>query len=118
VRQENPLTHRASQSELEPDIAVVQGKPNDHRDAHPTTAELIIEVAIASVELDRAKGAVYAEVGVPEFWIVLPDERAIEVYTSPSAQGYQQMRRHEDVAAPLTTIVFPQLSITPRDLFA
>lgn len=116
VRQEQPLT--LVDSEPEPDVAVVKGDASDYRFAHPTTAEFIIEVAIASLELDREKGAVYAAAGVGEFWIVIPDEKAIEVYTSPSADGYQAMCRHEDVDAPLAASVFPELSITPRELFA
>ena len=116
VRQEQPLTF--ADSEPEPDIAVVEGAVGDFRNAHPDTARFIIEVAIASHELDREKGAVYAEAGVPEFWIVLPEERAIEIYTAPSSQGYQQMQRHEDVDAPLTSTVFSTLSLTPRELFS
>ena len=116
VRKEEPLTF--TDSEPEPDVAVVKGRAEDYRFAHPTTAEFIIEVAISSLELDREKGNIYAEAGVPEFWIVLPQEQAIEVYTSPSVEGYQQMRRHEDADAPLISSIFPELSLTPRELFA
>jgi Uma2 family endonuclease len=115
IRQEQPLT--LADSEPEPDLAVVQGAAEDYRLAHPTTADFIIEVAFTSLELDREKGAVYAAAGVPEYWIVLPDQRAIEVYTSPTAGGYGQTRRHDDIDAPLATTVFPQASITPRNLF-
>lgn len=115
VRKEEPLT--LSDSEPEPDIAAVQGTLDDHRRAHPTTAELVIEVVIASLELDREKAAVYAAAGVPEYWIVIPAEQVIEVYTSPSADGYASMRRHEDVNTALATTVFPSLSIVPRELF-
>ena len=112
VRQEQPLTF--ADSEPEPDIAVVEGAVGVFRSAHPTTARFVVEVAIATVELDREKGNIYAEAGVPEFWIVLPQEQAIEVYTSPSVEGYQQMRRHEDADAPLISSIFPELSLTPR----
>ena len=116
VRQEGSLT--LADSEPEPDIAVVQGGLDDHRFAHPSTAEFVVEVAITSLELDRQKAAIYAAAGVPEYWIVIPDEQVIEVYTSPTAEGYQQVRRHDDAGAPLATTVFPDLAITPRELFA
>ena len=116
VRKEEPLT--LSDSEPEPDLAVVRGEDEDYRHAHLGNEEFIIEMAFTSLELDREKGVVYAAAGVPEFWIVIPEEQAVEVYTSPSAAGYEVMRRHEDIDAQLTTTVFPKLSLTPRELFA
>lgn len=67
LRQEQPLTFL--RSEPEPDLAVVYGSLNDFRHAHPTTAELVIEVAISTVELDRQKAAIYAAAGVAEYCI-------------------------------------------------
>jgi hypothetical protein len=32
-------------SEPEPDIAIVTGTPQDYRDEHPATAELVIKIA-------------------------------------------------------------------------
>ncbi len=40
-----------SSSEPEPDVAVVEGGPRDYRDAHPTTALLMVEVSDTSVGL-------------------------------------------------------------------
>src|SRR4051812_12174477 len=51
VRQDQPLT--LAESEPEPDVAVVRGKASEFWEKHPTTAALIIEVAITSVPLDR-----------------------------------------------------------------
>jgi Uma2 family endonuclease len=90
VRQEQPLTF--SDSEPEPDVAVVSGSPDDYRSAHPTTAILVIEVAVSSAELDREKANVYAAAGVPEYLIVLPDEKRVEVHREPQASGYSTMR--------------------------
>jgi Uma2 family endonuclease len=116
VRKEEPLTLR--DSEPEPDLAIVAGNDEDYGSTHPSTAEFIVEVSVSSLALDREKGAVYAAAGVAEFWIVIPDEQAIEVYTSPSPDGYQQLRRHDDIETPLAIAAFPDLSITPRELFA
>jgi Uma2 family endonuclease len=90
VRQEQPLT--LADSEPEPDVAVVRGEPGDYRIAHPSTAALVIEVAIWSEALDREKANACAAAGVAEFWLVLPHRRAIEVLTAPSPGGYAHRR--------------------------
>ena len=88
VRQEGPLT--LSDSEPEPDIAVVRGGRADFLEAHPTTAELVIEVAVSSPALDRENASLYAEAGVKEYWIVLGGERRVEVYRRPENGRYQE----------------------------
>lgn len=88
VRLEQPLTFTSS--EPEPDLAVVCGTLNDFRNAHPATAELVIEVALSTVEVDRQKAGIYAAAGVKEYWLVLPDTRGVEVYREPTDNGYQQ----------------------------
>ena len=64
VRQEAAL--RLKDSMPEPDAAVVQGTRRDFWRCHLTTAELIIEVAVSSVALDRENASLYAEAGVAE----------------------------------------------------
>lgn len=86
LRQEQPLTF--TDSEPEPDVAVVAGTPDDYRVAHPSTAILVIEVDVSSAALDRQKAQLYATAGVLEYLIVLPAERSVEVYREPSCQGY------------------------------
>jgi len=92
VRQEQPLT--LADSEPEPDLAVVSGPPENYRAAHPSTARLVVEVAVVSAELDREKADLYAAAGVPEFWLVLADDEAVDVYDGPSASGYANRRRY------------------------
>lgn len=48
----------------EPDFAVVPGSPRDYSD-HPTTAELVVEVADASFDFDtNEKRKLYAKAGI------------------------------------------------------
>ena len=35
------------------DISVTRGQESDFTDAHPTTAELVVEIAVSSAALDR-----------------------------------------------------------------
>ena len=111
---EDPLTF--ADSEPEPDISVVKGNEGDYDDALPTTARLVIEVAVTTVQLDRAKVALYAEANIPECWLVLGKKEVVEVYTEPSAGQYTQRRvysRHET----LVSTVLPGLRVELNTLF-
>jgi Uma2 family endonuclease len=74
----------SSDSEPEPDIAVVAGSDLDYLDAHPTSAGLIVEVAESTLMYDRqTKRPLYAQAGIPEYWIVNLVDRVLEVYRDP-----------------------------------
>ena len=88
IRQEGPLT--LQESEPEPDLAIVTAPEEAYRFAHPKTAQLVIETSISSLEIDRVKALIYAEAGVSEYWIVCPEQKQVEVYRKPSAQGYAE----------------------------
>ena len=83
---ERPLTLR--DSEPEPDLSVVRGQTEDWVTAHPSTAALVVEVAVSSASVDEGKADIYAEAGIPEYWLVRPDRRAVEVYREPDPGGY------------------------------
>jgi Uma2 family endonuclease len=86
VRQEQPLTFK--DSEPEPDLSIVRGTERDFLKAHPTTAELVVEVALANPALDRENASLYAEANVREYWILLGHDRQVEVYRNPSHGRY------------------------------
>jgi Uma2 family endonuclease len=71
----------APYSEPEPDVAFVRGSPRDYRNAHPTSAVPVAEVADTTLAYDRAqKGSLYARAGVPDYWIMNLTDRHLEVY--------------------------------------
>lgn len=86
VAKERPIT--CVRSEPEPDLAVFPGVWTDYRYTHPTTAELIIEVAINTQQRDRSKAGIYAEAGVKEYWLVEPESKSITLYTQPEGGSY------------------------------
>ena len=91
-----------TQSIPEPDVAVVPVAPLDAQT--PTIALLIVELADSSLRKDRqVKAALYAAAGVPEYWIVDLNARAVEVHTDPTPDGYQSCRVHVsgDVLRPI-----------------
>lgn len=77
------------ESEPEPDVAVVRGKPGDYLDRHPEGSDvvLVIEVADSSVDHDRKKRRLYARAGIAEYWIVNLEARQLEIYTTLKGRG-------------------------------
>ena len=115
VRMEQPLT--LADSEPEPDISVVPGDRWSYRLSHPTTAILVVEVAVTSAEIDREKGRLYAEAGVTEYWIVLAEEGAVEVHTGAARSGWKNMRLFkagEDIqSTALPQVIVPHAALFP-----
>jgi Uma2 family endonuclease len=84
---ENPIVVPDRTSLPEPDIAAVAqgGDPRQH----PTSALLVIEVAVSSIRTDtEVKPALYAAAGVPELWVVDVAARQVRRFTSPAADRY------------------------------
>ena len=90
ARQEQPL--RLADSMPEPDISVMRGVLSDFNTRHPSTAELVVEVAVSSVAPDRENASLYAEAEVTQYWIVLGETEQVEVYRQP-VQGVYLERR-------------------------
>ncbi len=114
IRSEQPITCTASGSAPEPDVAIMRGTAEDFWQAHPATAELVIEVAVTSEDYDRNKALAYARAGVKEFWIIFVNEKRMEVRTGPSEQGYGNM---ESVTV-AQSIAIPELRIDAEALVA
>lgn len=104
VHTQEPIT--LSDSEPEPDVAVIKGSLRQYSDRHPGAEEisLVIEVADSSLSRDRGwKKRIYAKAGIPVYWIVNLAERKIEVYSQPSEADYQQRQEFEsDTEIPVT----------------
>jgi Uma2 family endonuclease len=87
-------------SEPEPDGAIVRGGARSYSSRHPgpTDVDLVIEVADATLAGDRVdKGRIYAQAGIPCYWIINLADRQIEVYTVPSgATGTPAYTQRQD----------------------
>lgn len=89
-------------SEPEPDVLV--SLPDDAPYHHPTKLLILIEVADSSLRKDRrVKLPIYAEAGVPEYWIVDVNAQVIDVHTQPVDGVYTSVVRlqHEGVLRPV-----------------
>ncbi|HSO38807.1 MAG TPA: Uma2 family endonuclease [Labilithrix sp.] len=104
----------SSGSEPEPDVAVVPR--GDYSARHPDVAHLLIEVADSSLPTDRGtKATLYAECGVPEYWVVNVRDSLVEVFTEIVNGAYTRVvpYRRGDSVAPLA---FPDLLIAIADV--
>ena len=94
----------AGESEPEPDIAVAKGSTEDYAGHQPVPNELglVIEVSDTTLITDRiSKGALYAENGISEYWVLNLRSRQLEVYRNPVAMpqgefgfGYKSVTLH------------------------
>src|SRR5262245_25225828 len=96
VSVQNPVVV-ATDSEPQPDLALLRRqRAVAYKDAEVTEADvlLLIEVAETSLRYDRTvKLRLYAEVGVPEYWVVDCDAESIEVHRVPTAEGFREVIR-------------------------
>ena len=110
-------------SEPEPDVAVVPGSPRDYRQAHPTTALLVVEVSDTTLSVDRArKGSLYARSGIAEYWIVNLVDAVLEVYREPGPArethygwAYQAVQRLR-ASGSVTPLAAPAARVAVSDL--
>ena len=88
--------HLGEYSEPQPDITLLRPRPDFYGSSHPGPEDilLVVEVSDTSVDYDReVKVPLYARSGIREAWLVNLVEGVIEVYRSPSSEGYRQVRR-------------------------
>ncbi|HEY9860166.1 MAG TPA: Uma2 family endonuclease [Candidatus Obscuribacterales bacterium] len=95
VRVQNPV-ELSDRSEPQPDVALLQPRPDFYEAGHPQPQDilLLVEVADTTVEFDREiKMPLYAKSGVREVWLVDLNQNAIAVYREPSLSGYAQVEQ-------------------------
>lgn len=111
VRVEASLVVPDRTSLPEPDLVVVESGGDPYR--HPTTALLVVEVAVSSLKIDTGiKPALYAAAGVPELWVLDVPRRRLERFSDPRPDGYGR----QDTLAPPARVELPGLAVEPIDL--
>lgn len=82
-------------SEPEPDVAIVEGEPDDYADRHPgaESVRCVIEVSDSSLQRDRAsKARIYATAGIAQYVIANLVNVQIEIYDRPRDGQYSRRR--------------------------
>lgn len=114
-RQEQGM--KLADSVLVPDLTIVAGSSRDYRHTYPTTALLVVEIAITTLGLDREKAALYAEAGVAEYWLVAVGNETVEVYTRPLGDQYAQRRVYTS-GETILSVALSNLQVEVGSLFS
>ena len=106
-----------------PDLAVVPGAIRDYSKNAPTSAIVIVEVAVTSLVADTTtKAELYAVAGVPDYWVIDVTNRQLHVFRDPVAhpagRGANAYRTRQtfgpnDTVSPLA---MPTASVLVADL--
>lgn len=94
VSVQNPI-QLGPQTELYPDIALLQIRQQGYRLSHPEPKDimLLIEAGDTSFDTDRTtKIPRYAQAGIAEVWLIDLPGSQVHVYTEPSFSGYKNIR--------------------------
>lgn len=111
IRQAKPIT-LPNDSEPEPDIAIVQRLGRDYREHHPYPENIfwLIEYANSSLEKDlEIKSKIYAEVGIPEYWVVNLKKLHLVVFREPLDGDYAT--KLTLTAGTIQPLAFPDVSV-------
>ncbi|MEL7050903.1 MAG: Uma2 family endonuclease [Cyanobacteria bacterium J06559_1] len=112
VRYGNPIT-LPNHSEPEPDIAVVQrlGKEYFRHHPYPENIFWLIEYSDSSLKKDlHLKPQVYAEVGIPEYWVVDINQQSLIVFRFPENGRYTSQTTYTE--GNISPVTFPDLSVS------
>ena len=108
-------------SEPEPDLKILRqdrALRYKEREAFAEDALLVIEVADSSLAWDRStKLALYAEAGIPEYWVVNCSNESIEVHRRPERDRYLDVRRVAG-AETIALQAFRDVTLSLAEIFA
>jgi len=93
-------------SRPQPDVTLLRWRDDYYAAKSPTPEDvlLVVEVADRSLASDRTvKGPLYAEAGIPEYWIVNLRDEVVEIYSNPVGGKYKSVKR----AKPGETLPLP-----------
>ena len=91
IREGRPVT-LPSNSEPEPDLAIVN--PQRYREAHPGPDDIfwLIEVSRTTLNFDLTrKATAYARAGIGEYWVIDEVQHQLWVHRQPTDDGYQSV---------------------------
>jgi Uma2 family endonuclease len=83
-------------SEPEPDLAIVRLREDDYISAIPVSSDvrLLVEVAHSSIPFDLGKKLrLYAEAGIPEYWVLDVEHQLLLIHREPAGQQYNDTQQ-------------------------
>lgn len=116
IRNQNPIW-LDDVSEPEPDIVLAIPKEDEYENSHPTPNEilLILEVSDSTLVYDRkTKGEAYARAGIRQYLLLNLQDRTIEDYREPNADGYQSKQTYR-AGHEFNLVAFPEILLFVND---
>jgi Uma2 family endonuclease len=101
-------------SEPEPDLAIVKGNILDYTDHHPLPHDLylVVEVANSTLKYDcEVKDKLYAQAGIPEYWVIDLQDRQVHVFREPTPTGYRQQFLLTELQS-ISALEFPEIAFS------
>jgi Uma2 family endonuclease len=117
VRVQNSIGMPEIDSVTLPDVAWVQ--QGSYRQTRPSGVEvlLLVEVADSSLARDRGdKGALYAEAGIQDYWIVNLRDQVIEVHRQPRGDVFGEKFTVGKVGT-VSPLALPEASLNVAELW-
>jgi len=112
-----PIT--LSDSEPQPDIAIVKGGWSDYFYRHPYAEDILLIIEISNTTLAKDLGQkrlTYASVGIEDYWVLDLKNHQIVVFRQLQDGDYQSEQRLRE--GTLTPVAFPELSFSVNQLLA
>jgi Uma2 family endonuclease len=105
-------------SEPEPELAIVRGTVLDYAHDHPSPRDidLIVEVADSTLKQDcEVKDKLYAQAGIPDYWVLDLKNRQLHIYRDPTPKGYTShlILKEPNQVSPLA---FPAVAMNLTDI--
>ena len=111
ISEAHPIT--LSNSEPEPDIAVVRLPEERYDNCHPGPDDIFWLIEIADTTLNKdlhEKKQVYARAEIPEYWVMDVNANSLTVFRQPSGEDYlwkQELSRGE-----ISPLAFPDIPVS------
>lgn len=112
IRPAKPIT-LPNQSEPESDVAIVQPLGREYRTHHPYPENIfwLIEYSDSTLAKDlNVKTGVYAEVNIPEYWVVDLNAQTLIVLREPQAGQYTS--RQDYTSGNIASLAFPDIPVS------
>jgi Uma2 family endonuclease len=119
VRIQGPIRFRSFRSRPQPDLALLEPRPDYYAAGAPGAVDifLLVEVMDSSVEYDRrTKAPLYARAGIWELWLVDIPAGVVEVHRQSSASGSYHDVHILHRGETLTPLAFPDIALTVDEI--
>ncbi|WP_026793747.1 MULTISPECIES: Uma2 family endonuclease [Planktothrix] len=117
VRFNGPIT--LSDSEPEPDIAIVRLPKSTYKDHHPYAEDIfwLIEVAKSSLKKDlELKLSIYAQARIEEYWVLDLSQKQLIVFRNPENNIYLSQQIINQ--GMINSLAFPDIEISVERLLS